>query len=174
MNLTAKERGLTNHCNIFVLILDGIIFKIHGNKNLDFPFIIQFYYKEKISELIDEFLTESGLSSSEKIKFYYNGKILNESLTISEAGLKFNSEIIVKINDHLNYTTVNFKNAQKKQSIIVEYLLTEKMDSIFERYIYRTNNFDNNIEFFFNSKKIYGYLTPTEVGLKKDSIIDVS
>ena len=117
MNLTAEEAGLTNLSdtpNIFVLIQDGIIFKIHGNKNLDFPFIIQFYYKEKISELIDEFLTESGLSSSEKIKFYYNGKILYESLTVSEAGLKLNSEIIVKINEYLNYSTVNFKNSQKK------------------------------------------------------------
>ena len=50
------------------------------------------------------------------------------------------------------------------------------MDSIFKRYKYRTNNLGNDIKFFFNSKNInfHGDLTPTEVGLKKDSIIDVS
>ena len=64
-------------------------------KGEDFSIRIPLYNK-KVSKLIEMYLDESGLTRSDIINFYYNGQILNDCLTIEEAGLKDNSEIFVK------------------------------------------------------------------------------
>ena len=64
-------------------------------KGEDFSIRIPLYNK-KVSKLIEMYLDESGLTRSDIINFYYNGQILNDNLTIEEAGLKGNSEIFVK------------------------------------------------------------------------------
>ena len=174
MSLTAKDAGLENNNIIYVDIFDGIIFKISGMKNGDFLFIIKFNYEEKISKIINKFLNKSGFSLSEKIKFYYNGKILDENLTISETGLKFNSEILVEIRDPIHFINIFFKNLENNQNIKIESLFTEKMSSIIERYKYRTNNLSRNIRFSFNSKIIDEGKTIEELELKNHSIIETS
>ena len=110
-NSTAREVGITNNSNIFVVkISEIIIFKIYGIKDINFPIIISLFNKNKISEIIDSFIFESGLSKTLILKYVFNSKILNESMTIEEAGLKNKSEIIVYIKNPLDYIFINFQS----------------------------------------------------------------
>ena len=179
INLTAEEVGLENLSNIFCVDITKIkiIFKINVIKGEDFSIRIPLYNK-KVSKLIEMYLDESGLTRSDIINFYYNGQILNDNLTIEEAGLKDNSEIFVKKQGPINSISITFKTSdlfkgKNKKTIKIECLLTEKIKYIIERYKYRTNNLDKDIKFSFNSKEIRDYNRVNEEGLENNSIIIV-
>ena len=160
-NLTCAEAGLTDDCHIFVIDLPSwkIICKISGMKNVNLPFIIYIKPKQEVSEIIDSFILESGLTRSLILKCVFNSRTLNEQLTIEEAGLKENSEINVYIKNPLYYIFINFKsinsdNMNNNKYIKIECLKTEKIESLLERYKYKTGMDQLFITFSFNSKKI--------------------
>ena len=57
-------------------------------------FMIQCLAGQKVSEVIKKFREKSGLDNP-NIKYIFNAKQLNESLTVSEAGLDDNANILV-------------------------------------------------------------------------------
>ena len=176
-NLTAKESGITHYANIFVVDTRIIIFKISGMKNLYFPFLIRIQFSEKVSDIVDSFVSESGLENAQILKFVYNSKLLNKNISIEEAGLKNKSEIFVCIKNQLDYIYIYFQSINKDNMISNEYikiecLKTEKIDSLLKRYKYKTDNIDKSITFLFNSEKIDDYdKRVEEFGLKNKSII---
>ena len=172
-NLTAEEVGLTNNSNIFVFEYFLIIFKISGIEGADFPILIDARKYELTSYLIDDYLSESGLNRSEILYFSFNNKNLNPQLKIEENGLKNYSEIIVTIKNPINYINIRCKYSDNNYQKI-ECLKKEKIESIIKRYKYRTNNLNNYIEFFFNSKKIDEKLKVENSELKNNCIIDIS
>ena len=178
---TVSRLGIRNNSTIVVLpIPSHLIFKISGLNNIDFPFIVQFNEKEKVSEIIEFYLSNSGLNRSSIKNFIFNGNELNENLTIEEAGLINNSKIFVKIkNINLNYINVCFKCSDNNysdndNSINIECLKKEKIKSILNRYKYRTNNLNSHVKFTINSTLINDILTVENAGLSNNSIINVS
>ena len=62
-NRTANELGLYNNSTIVVIPMPpDFIFKISGLNNIDFLFIIPYNERKKVSELINFYLSKSGLN----------------------------------------------------------------------------------------------------------------
>lgn len=180
-NRTANELGLYNNSTIVVIPMPpDFIFKISGLNNIDFLFIIPYNERKKVSELINFYLSKSGLKRSEIKKFIFKGNELNENLTIEEAGLVHNSQIFVKIqNINLNYINICFKCTDNNyigndETINIECFKNEKIKTILERYKYRTNNLNNYVKFSINSTLINDSLTVENSGLTHNSTINVS
>ena len=176
-NLTVIESGINNSSNIFVVDPSDIIFKIYGTKNLCFHLKIGFSFE--VSHIIDSFISESGLNHDEILKYEYNSKILNENMTIEEAGLEEKSEIIVFIKNKLDYINIYFKSINNSkmnsnENKKVECLKNEKIGSLLYRYKCETDNIRRSIKFSFNSKEILDHdedKNIKEFGLKNKSII---
>ena len=137
-----------------------------------------FTLKRKVSQIIDSFILETGLSKTLILKYVFNSKILNESMTIEEAGLKNKSEIIVYIKNPLdyifiNFQSINFDKIDSNKYIKIECLKTEKIETLLNRYKYKIDIiYKGEIEFFYNSKKIKDTDKSVEkFGLKNNSII---
>ena len=180
-NMTAYRLGLKNNSTILVIpTIPDFIFKISGLNNIDFLFIIKCNEKEKISELINHYLSKSGFKRSEIKQFIFKGNELNENFTIEEAGLVHKSQIFVTIqNINLNYLTICFKCTDNNyigndESVNIECFKKEKIKTILERYKYRTNNLNNYVKFSINSTLINDSLTVENAGLSNNSIINVS
>ena len=179
-NYTAKEIGLSENSKIYISEINLKIFKIYGIKDINFTFIIKMNPK-KVSELIDSFLSKSGLSSSEVLKYVFNSKVLNENMTIEEAGLKNNSEIIVYLKNPFSFIYINFHSINNvnmnNNDIKIECLKTETIETLIDRYRYKTDNIGKGeFNFSFDSKKIEkieGNKNIEEFGLKDNSIITV-
>ena len=124
-----KNYGITNNDNIFIVktrIRNDCIFKISN----EFFYITSYYQTDKkCSELIEEFLKDTGINSS-KIKYYsYNNKNIDPSLTIKESGIKEDSDIIVTIKDKsIKYINIIFENVVGERTD-VKCLKTEKFIS---------------------------------------------
>ena len=174
-NLTATQIGLFENGNIFVVRSSYIIIKISGMNDV-LPFIIRFSLLKKVSEIIDCFISISGLTRSEISKCVFNSKKLNENITIEEAGLKHRSEIIIYIKYPLNYKYIRFQsinndNMNNNQYIQIECLRTEIISSLLDRYRYKTDNFNKQITFTYNSKELDFDKNIEDFGLKHQSII---
>ena len=179
-NLTVKEVGLSNNGYILVRTLNSstsIKFKISGIKDDSLSFRITENYLNKVSKLIEDFLSLSGLISSKIIKYEYNNKILNGNITLEEAGLNDNSEIIVYAQDKIKSFYLNFKkiksNNNNNKTAKIGCLNTEKMYSIIARYLYETkiNISMYDIKFLFNSKEINKEENIEKLGLTNGSTI---
>ena len=174
-NLTAKQIGLPENGNIFVVRSSYIIIKISGMNDV-LPFIIRFNLLKKVSQIIDSFISISGLTRSEISKFVFNSKNLNEKTTIEEVGLKHRSEIFVYIKNPLNYKYIRFQsinneNMNNNQYMQIECLRTEIISSLLDRYRYKTDNFHKHITFSYNSKKLDFDKNIEGFGLNHQSII---
>ena len=74
----------------------NVIFRLSGFKEgiSDTPIILQVQLKDKISTIIDKYISESK-NKDENNKYIYKTKSLNPDLTLEEAGLKNNANIFV-------------------------------------------------------------------------------
>ena len=179
-NLTVHEAGISNNSNIFVVSTKYIIFKISGLKDVDFPFKILIpNYKFKVLEIIDSFISESGLDRSQILKYVFNSKILDEDTTIKSSELEDNSEVIAYIKNpidfiYIYFQSINNDSMNNDKYIKIECLKTEKIKTLLYRYRYKTNNIYSFIKFSFNSQEIDKYYNKEnieEAGLKNKSII---
>ena len=182
-NFTAKELGFCDSSIIYVIEVHLIIFKIPILENVNFPFIIQIDKRDKVSEIIDSFISKSGLNRTLITNYAFNYKILNENITREEAGLVDNSEIYAHLKIPLDYIYIIFQSINndymknKYDNIKIECLKTEKICSLFDRYRYKTDNINNWIKSFsFKLKEIDSLdsvKSVEEFGLKNESIIIV-
>ena len=177
-NLTVQEAGIYNHSNIFVVSIKYVVFKISGMKGVNFPFkIFVGFNKYKVSEIIDSFISESGLDRSQILKYVFNSKILDEDSTIKSVGLKNKSEVIAYIKNpidfiYIYFQSINNDSMNNDKYIKIECLKTETIKTLLYRYRYKTNNIYSFIIFSFNSQEIYNYGEKIEeAGLKNKSII---
>ena len=90
-NLNTPNPKNSNYINIF--------FKLQSTQGPDVkPFIIQCSLEDKVSTVIQKFRTKAQDYDVQHEKFIFCGKRLNETLTVSEAGLGDNMIVFV-IND---------------------------------------------------------------------------
>ena len=180
-NLTLNELEISNNSYIFIVKKSGIIFKIKS----DYFFKISFQSSDKLlSDLINEFLNESCFTRLDIIEFTYNGKILNENISMEEANIKDNCEILVKTRKKLKYNIILFKcsnilDKNYHEPIKIKYRLTDKLIHLIERYEIKTNSSDLFFRAYLNSKEIYNNSSKTgyedkklsELGFQDNSII---
>ena len=180
--LTAKEVGLMENCNIFVVGYIKITFTISG---LDVPIIIIMNSSEfdtKVSELIDIYLDYSGLNIYDIIRFEYNSKILNVDNSRVFEVLENNSTIFVITKKKFKTIFVFIKyynNVSKEYEMPfkMECLKNTKIKALIEIYKNKFEikyYYDELFYAFFNSEKIDVDKRIEETKIKNNSTIIIS
>ena len=178
-----KYYGITYSANIFV-VKAGINFKISNEYFYITPYILHFDREKKISELIQNFLDDTGFNSTDVKNYVYNNKNLNPNLTIKEIGIKNNSEILVNLHSKSSIKLINliFQNGgNESEKIIIKCLKNEKFGSVKRKFEKITSNLSDNFKFAFDLREIDSidflkwsalkYKTLEDLGLKDNSVI---
>ena len=99
-----------------------LIFEEKGNEN--WPKRIKCSYDELIISVINKYCVRNGVNKDD-CKFIYNGKKINENLTVAESGLGNSSKInVIKIND-LSQNNLNENNIIKGKNYLNIYFTSD-------------------------------------------------
>ena len=171
--MTCKKENITPESKIYVIFpWVNISFKIFSKTENICPLFILILSGELVSYLIEEYLNKTGLEKTDIKKFIFNSKELKSDLTIKEAGLKNNSEIIVIMKEkNENKVSINFKfnnNYFKiKEPVIIENLKTYLISTLIEQFKFKSKLYDLDLEYFtFKEKELNENLTIEQTGLK--------
>ena len=185
ISLTLKELGINDQRHIFVLI--------QGRTKINFKISNDYLYIKSgiccldritVFELIYDFLDETGIKEEDIKNYFYNNKILNQSIFLQQAGLYDNSDIIVNMNRPIQYIKIILKSKEDQEIIDnINCLKTEKIISIKRKIENIINIKDCNL-FLEKEKKgnSYGFLEfkkieydektrAEEIGLKNNSVL---
>ena len=187
--LTNKQYDIANNANIF--IVKRMIIKFYLSNSKEYFYLTEYSMKGTISDLIKQFLYETGLNSSEIKNFIYDKKKLNLSSPIAELGLKNNSEIFVNLkNNSIKYINIIFEIndifdynifSYVTKRVTIKCLKTEKFLSVYNRFKEITSSQNKYIRFSFDLKEIDEFdsfiwrivqsKSLEELGLRDNSII---
>jgi len=176
---TIENYGIKNNYNIFVVKSKKINFIISNG---------YFYVKyvenpnQKFLDIIKEFLSETGINSSDIKNYIYNLVNINPNQTLEEYNIKNDSDIIVELNkkSQIKYINIIFQGHYNK--IAIKCLRAEKFSSVVRKFNEVTENQNNYIKFIFGSKivdnnqisnsKWKDIKDKSDLGLKDGSIIN--
>jgi len=151
---TIENYGITNNSNIFVLKLKKINFIISNGY-----FYVKYFrntnLNQKFSEIIKEFLSETGINASDIKNYIYNLVDINPNQTLEECNIKNDSNIIVELKrkSQIKYVNIIFQDDYNNKKEI-KCLRTEKFSSVVRKFNEVTENQNNYIQFIFGSKRI--------------------
>ena len=165
MNINAQP-NLPNFNNINNLPIiseeniNVIFIKKIGNED---PINIKCKKTDLISTLIKKYI---GLSYSQYFNsFYYNGKELDDKMTVEQAGILNNSNILVS--DEIN---ILFKKRNNVTNVVCE--INETIGTAIEKYRNKSNDIHKNF-FLFNGKKLDESKMVIYSGIYNGSMIEV-
>ena len=165
MNISAQP-NLPNFNNINNLPIiserniNVIFIKKIGNED---PINIKCKKTDLISTLIKKY---RGLSYSQYFNsFYYNGKELDDKITVEQAGILNNSNILVS--DEIN---ILFKKGSNVINVVCE--INETIGKAIEKYRNKSNDISRNL-FLFNGKRIDESKMVIYSGIYNGSMIEV-
>ena len=178
------EAGLDNCSILNITIKDEYIPEINENLNQVIyfrfygqnfinkaPIMIPFDYDEKVSSLIAKLRNKCNLT--EYVKFIFNAKSLNESLTVAEAGLTNNSNVFV-VKTFGPIFKIDFKFWNLKENYIpinIEIGGLKPVSDLIKKFLKEIYLNGNGFQFIFNSKKLEEGLSIEKVGfLEKPEI----
>ena len=94
-DLSVAEAGITKNSKIYVIKVFDVIFKKASSSGQEADsIIIQCRPDEKVKEIIEKYRKKSGDNEPTK-KFKFNNKFLSPNLSVAEAGITNNSNILV-------------------------------------------------------------------------------
>ena len=151
---TIDNYGITNNANIFVLKLKKINFVVSNGY-----FYVKYFrntnLNQKFSEIIKEFLSETGINASDIKNYIYNLVDINPNQTLEECNIKNDSNVIVELKrkSQIKYVNIIFQDDYNNKKEI-KCLRTEKFSSVVRKFNEVTENQNNYIEFILGSKRI--------------------
>ena len=148
---TIENYGITNNSNIFVVKSKKINFII-SNGYFYVNYIVN--PNQKFSDIIKEFLSETGINASDINNYIYNLVNINPNQTLEEYNIKNDSDIIVELNkkSQIKYINIIFEGHYNK--IAIKCLRAEKFSSVVRKFNEVTENQNNYIKFIFGSNRI--------------------
>ena len=135
------------------------------------PIMIDATTDMKIYEIIQRYRNLTG-DQEPYIDLIYNGKKLNQNLTLAEEGIldKSNIFVVKRISD-MNLIHVFFMSEGNHMPIMIECTADMKVSKIIKRYRNKAGDYDKSIKFVFNAKQLNPSLTLAEAGILDNSNI---
>ena len=184
LELTLEEADIKDNSIIYVSLkspkphtneIVNVIFSFENKNSLDSlkEVTIQCNSKEKVSKLIQMYKTKIN-NFNDDMNFIYKARPLNPGLTLEEADIKDNSNILVILKNSNKINIIfSHKDNDFLENIEVQCKYNEKISDLIEKYMNETNDFDENKNFYFKERMLNPEKTVEEEQITDNAIIDV-